>query len=318
MNQGTDILVVDDEENICFILDKLLTDEGYTVTTAPNGEDAFELFLEHNYPLLIIDIRLPGISGLELLTKIREINPDTQAVVITSHASFDYAAEAIRIGAYEFLLKPFDNLELVIVTVARAVEKIKLIEANKALIEKLKHDMSELEEVNKTLKDLSIRDGLTGLFNHRYIKEYLKTELARAKRHEKPFSVLFLDIDKFKSYNDNYGHTQGDQLLREFSIVLKNCMRSSDLAARYGGEEFLLVLPETSKGDAEELAESVLQSVAQHKFLDSGIAITVSIGIATYPNDAIDSLAVIKAADEAMYRAKFSGGNKVAVATAAS
>ncbi len=149
MKQGTEILVVDDEENICFVLDKLLTDEGHAVTTTSTGEEAIELYRKHSYPLLMVDIRLPGMSGLELLEKIKVIDPDTQVVVITSHAQFDYAAKALSSGAYEFLLKPFDNLELVTTTIARAVEKIVIIEGNKALIEKLKHDASELENINK-------------------------------------------------------------------------------------------------------------------------------------------------------------------------
>ncbi len=316
MKQGSEILVVDDEVNICFVLDQLLTDETHTVTTASNGEDAFELYREHNYPLLIVDIRLPGMSGLELMAKIREINPDTQVVVMTSHAQFDYAAEALRSGAYEFLLKPFDNLELVTATITRATEKIEIIEGNKALIEKLKHEKSDLENINNLLMDLSMRDVLTGLFNRRYINEYLKAELARANRHEKIFSVLFLDIDKFKLYNDKYGHVQGDTLLREFSLVLKACMRESDLAARYGGEEFLLVLPETPKAGADELAELIRHQVEQHKSSGLDVTTTVSIGVASYPDDGIDPLDIIKAADGAMYEVKSAGGNKVAVASA--
>lgn len=312
-----DILVVDDEENIRFVLDKLLAGEGYKVTTASTGEEAFELYSEHRYPLLMVDIRLPGMSGLELLEKIKEINPDTQVVVITSHAQFDYAAKALSSGAYELLLKPFDNLELVTATLARAVEKIEIIEGNKALVEQLKHDKSKLEEINKVLLDLSIRDGLTGLFNHRHINEYLKTELARARRHEKSFSVLFLDIDNFKRYNDQYGHIQGNTLLREMSLVLKSCMRDSDLAARYGGEEFVMVLPETPKQSAEKLAGCVLNQIARHSFSGPKVTTTVSIGVATYPSDAIDSTDIIKAADEAMYQAKSAGGNSVVLANAA-
>ncbi len=127
--------------------------------------------------------------------------------------------------------------------------------------------------------------------------------------------MLFLDIDSFKRYNDKYGHAQGDALLREFSIVLKRCMRNSDLAARYGGEEFLLVLPETSKAAAEKLAKFVLQAIEKHKFTGADATITVSIGIATYPDNGIDPLDIIKAADKAMYQVKSAGGNKVAVAS---
>ncbi len=315
MKQGTEILVVDDEENICFVLDKLLTDEGHKVTTTSNGEEAIELYRARNYPLLMVDIRLPGMSGLELLEKIKEINPDAQVVVMTSHAQFDYAAKALSSGAYEFLLKPFDNLELVSVTIARAIEKIEIIEGNKALIEQLKLDKSKLDDINKVLVDLSIIDGLTGLFNHRYINDYLKTELARARRHEKTFSVLFLNIDNFKRYKDQHGHAQGNTLLREFSLALKSCMRDSDLAARYGSEEFVMALPETSKTSAQKLAESILHRLEQHKFSGPDITTTASIGIATYPNDGIDSIDIIRAADEAMYQAKSTGGNKVASAS---
>ena len=233
---------------------------------------------------------------------------------MTGHAQFDYAAKALSSGAYEFLLKPFDNLDLVSATIVRAVEKIKIIDGNKALIEQLRQDKAKLENINKTLLDLSVRDGLTGLLNHRHINECLKTELARARRHEKTFSVLFLDIDNFKRYNDQYGHEQGNTLLREFSLILKKCMRDSDLAARYGGEEFVMVLPETPKASAKKMAESVLHQLEQHKFSGPDVMTTASIGVSTYPDDGIDPIDIIKAADEAMYQAKSAGGHKVALA----
>ncbi len=134
---------------------------------------------------------------------------------------------------------------------------------------------------------------------------------ARSRRNEKLFSLLFIDIDGFKRYNEKYGHPQGNELLREFSRILKICMRDADLAARYGGEEFVLILPETPKSDAKEFAERLRHLVEKHNFAGPSFTITVSIGVVTYLEDAMDPSDMITVADQAMYRAKNSGGNMV-------
>lgn len=316
MKNDLEILVVDDEENVCFVLDQLLSAEGYKVTSAQTGERAMERYSAVHYPLVIVDIRLPGMSGLQLLEQIKQVNPDAQVIVITGHAQFDYAAKALSAGAYELLLKPFDNLDLVTATVARAVEKIGVIEENKELVRRLDEEKAKLTEINQSLAELSIRDGLTGLFNYRHIQACLDTEVARARRHGKSFSVLFIDIDNFKRYNDEYGHADGDLLLRDFAELLSKNMRESDLAARYGGEEFLVLLPETHKGAARTMADEILGKLTQHSLGGRGVNTGASIGIACYPDDGDESAKIVRAADGAMYQAKAAGGNRVVVAGA--
>ncbi len=309
------ILVVDDEESLREVLHEVLTDDGYPVTTAASAEEALTFFTQSHYVLVITDIRMPGMSGIDLLNKIKEINPETQVVIMTSHASLDTALNALRAGAYDYLIKPFEDLELISAVVNRATEKIRLVIENKQLVEKLKSYNNELENVNQVLRELAIRDGLTGLYNHRYFQETLTMEVARARRHQRPFSLIFIDVDYFKKYNDTHGHPLGDQLLHKLGELLRERLRTSDIAARYGGEEFVLLLPETGKEGATILAESIREEVENHPFAgretQPGGKLTASIGVSTFKEDGDDASSVLHQADQALYKAKKSGRNQV-------
>ena len=208
------ILVVDDEESIRSVLSQVLSEDGFTVTEAASGEEALVLFQKQPFDLVITDIVMPGISGIELLEKIRELNSDTQVIIMTSYASLDTAVSALRSGAYDYIFKPFEDIDVISAAARRAAEKIRLIAENKNLIKRLTKKTEALKNANKVLQELAVRDGLTGLFNHRYFQEDLAYELLRAGRYKRTFSLIFLDIDHFKNYNDTHGHTQGDKLLR--------------------------------------------------------------------------------------------------------
>lgn len=315
MGTGTKILVVDDEESLRDILSEVLTDAGHEVSVAANGNDAWAQFSSQPVPLVITDVRMPGMSGLQLLEKIKASHPDTLVIIITSHASLDSALTALRAGAYDYLIKPFEDLDLVTNVVNRAVDKLRLMLENRILVIKLQRYNQELEQVNEVLRDLAIRDSLTGLYNHRYFQEALAIEAARSHRHKRHFSLLFCDVDFFKVYNDTNGHPQGDALLRTLGQLLKSRIRGSDMAARYGGEEFVLLLPETTKENACIVAEDIRTQVEQYPFAGRATqpqgAVTLSVGVATFPEDGNDPQSIIQQADEVLYRAKRGGRNRV-------
>jgi diguanylate cyclase (GGDEF)-like protein len=234
---------------------------------------------------------------------------------MTSNATLDTAITAIQAGAYDYLVKPFDDIALISSVARRAIEKILLTEENKSLIEKLKRKNDELEHVNRTLKELTIRDGLTGLYNHRYFQDNLALEILRSKRYEKIFSLVFLDVDFFKQYNDTHGHLHGDAVLVALSKLLIAGLRKSDIAVRYGGEEFVFLLPEISKENAFVLAETIRGKIAAHHFAGRETQpqgkITVSMGISVVPEDGSEASTLLHHADVALYQAKNGGRNRV-------
>ena len=315
MENKIPILVVDDEASLRGVLSQVLSADGHEVKTAENGEQALEVLRGKPYPLVISDIKMPGISGIELLQEIKKTNPQTEVIIMTSHASLDSAVTALRYGAYDYLVKPFEDIDIVSSVAHRAIEKIQLETQNRKLVSKLKKQNTDLENANKVLKELAIRDGLTALYNHRYFQEALAMELLRARRYSHQFSIIFLDVDDFKQYNDVHGHPAGDQLLRILAQNLSVRLRKSDLIARYGGEEFVALLPETSKEVAIQVAEGMRHFVAHHPFkgrdTQPGGKVTVSIGVATFPIDGKDGSSLLKSADQGLYKAKHSGKNQV-------
>jgi len=183
----------------------------------------------------------------------------------------------------------------------------------------LREKNSALEEANALLHELAIRDGLTGLYNHRYFQDAMITETHRALRHNRTFSLLFMDLDNFKVYNDSHGHPKGDILLRDLSEMVSERLRRSDVLARYGGEEFVVILPETDKRVAAELAEDIRQLIESHPFpgceCQPGGKVTISVGVATFPEDGKAPMTIITAADDALYKAKHAGRNRVCLAS---
>ena len=159
------------------------------------------------------------------------------------------------------------------------------------------------------MRMMSIVDGLTGLYNHRYIMEQLQKEHERAKRHMIPFSVIMLDIDHFKPYNDQFGHLEGNKVLKEVAAIFRRTSRTTDTLGRFGGEEFCIVVPELSKKEAVHFAERLLKEVADHKFPNREI--TLSGGVATYPQDAESTIELLEKADLYLYEAKKAGRNRI-------
>jgi diguanylate cyclase (GGDEF)-like protein len=177
-----------------------------------------------------------------------------------------------------------------------------LATANEALLEK-----------NKQLEELSITDSLTGLYNRSHLMGMLAGEVARSRRHNRAFTLLIMDIDHFKNFNDTYGHLAGDEALRRTGLLLKESIRSCDYAARYGGEEFILILPETGAEAGVEMAERIRNQIAEREMGSDGnpLKVTVSVGVASFPRDGEDSHSLMKRADAALYEAKRKGRNRV-------
>lgn len=315
MEEKIRILVADDEESILSLLSEILTNDGYDVTTVTNGEDALEQFKSNPFQVVFTDIRMPGMNGIDLLRQIRNISQTAQVVVITSHASLDTAVTALREGAYDYMMKPFDDIDIISVVAERALEKYYLIRENKLLIADLKVKNSALKEANSTLNDLAVRDGLTGVYNHRFFQEAFQKELERAQRHGHLLSLLFIDVDKFKDFNDTHGHQRGDQALCSIASILLAGVRNSDVVARYGGEEFVVLLMETGNSGALNFSEKLRHTVEEHLMEGAEgqgqVRVTVSIGVSTYPHNGAKISELIQYADEAMFRAKNGGRNMV-------
>jgi len=227
--------------------------------------------------------------------------------------------KALQAGAYDFLVKPFDEIELISAVVARAAEKIKLAAENQRFVGMLQEKTAQLEALNASLRDLASRDGLTGLYNHRFLRDALERETARGKRHTRQFSLLIVDVDHFKRFNDSFGHLAGDEALLRVADVLRANSRASCVAARYGGEEFVLLVPEVDRPGALIVAERIRAGVRDSAVSDplTGAArpLTVSIGVATFPDDATDANRLIDRADRALYAAKEAGRDRVVLAT---
>ncbi len=309
------ILLVDDDDVLLSVISIQLGKHDFDITTASSGEEALNIFRESSFQLLITDIVMPGMSGIELLKEVKRINPETEVIIITSYASVENTISALRFGAYDYLIKPFKNHELVSVIVNRAAEKIRLTADKKILLDNLMAYKEELEYLNKVLHKRSICDGLTGLYNHQYFQEAGAKELAKSSRYERPLSLIFIDVDYFKEYNDQNGHIAGDDALKKIADLIKRRLRDSDIIARYGGEEFVALLPETTKEQALIIAETLREMIAAYPFPGSEnqpkMTVSVSMGISGYPDDGNDLASLIREADNALYRAKDSGRNTI-------
>lgn len=309
MSSRLRILIIDPDAASRDLLNERLGQAGHEVTLAASGKEALAACKKRPHALVLL--ALASSADRELLGKLKRLAPDCQVIVIGEERA---AVEALRGGASDYLLKPFASWEAIASTIERVIEKIQLSQENRVLAERLRKHGEELEEVNRVLQELAVRDGLTGLYNHRYFYEAIDIEHARARRHDSQYSILFIDLDHFKRFNEQYGHPHGDELLREIAAIFQARLRQSDIAARYGGEEFGLILPETARRGAEVVAENLRLYIGNNQFTETAPGsgkITVSIGLASYPDDGDAPKQLIQAADRALHRAKNAGRNCV-------
>ena len=313
------ILVADDEPAIRSLVGQLLEDEGHTVTLAEDGKDALEKFNRGWHEIVFSDIRMPNMTGIELLGEVMKINENTQFIIMTSHASVENSIAALKQGAFDYIIKPFEELDLVVETTNRAIANLSAIRKQQYLLSTLSRQNVELGDLNKKFREMAIRDGLTGLFNHRHAQDRLTEEYERSKRFKRRFSILFMDVDHFKFFNDNNGHQAGDEVLKTIAQLMTGAIRESDIVARWGGEEFIIIAAETDARQACELAERIRLAVATHAFAHSkrqplGL-VSLSIGVATISNSTRDAQSLVKLADDAVYHAKDHGRNRTVFCT---
>ena len=300
------VLLVDDRRNSYErIVSTLSTEHAVTLEADPN--EALFRAAEGDYELVIVSLGLQNFDGLRLCSQIRSIER-SRGLPILAVAESDNTASLTRgleIGVNDYLLRPIDRNEML----ARVRTQIK----KKRYTERLRDNVQMSIE-------LAITDGLTGLFNRRYMETHLETLVEQAAVRGKPLAALVVDIDYFKAINDGHGHDAGDDVLREFAIRLRKAIRNIDLACRYGGEEFVIVMPETDMAVATTVAERLRRRIAGEPFVVQqgarDIDVTISIGIATLCETADNAAAILKCADQALYRAKRDGRNRVVPAAA--
>ena len=298
------ILIVEDDPKDLKLLKSHLNSSEYTIEFVRNGSNAIETITRQRFDLILLDILLPGMDGFEICRRIKQMDDarDTQVVLITCLSDMENKIRGVELGADDYLIKPIDPREL--------QARVKVLLKKKAYLDSLHAHYA------KALNS-ALLDGLTGLYNHAYLKRFLDLEIKRSQRQGHSTSLLMIDLDNFKQINDSLGHMAGDAILREVARRVKDSIREIDVAARYGGEEFAVVLPYGDSEALRKVGERIRRLIEDCSFLVPGREddqrVTVSVGGAVYPTDATTVEALIETADRMLYKAKRAGKNQVVI-----
>jgi len=311
------ILIIDSEESVRnFLADLIANMEDFTVNVAADPEEALGIFETCMPNVILLDTYLPRQSGFELLRNFKERGGVFEVIIITEKEQMEDALTAIKYGVNDIIFKPFSDINLLERSIRRAVNTVLLKMQNEKFIQQLAQKNHDLELMNQALEKLSNTDDLTGLFNMRYMKEFITKEIDRCSRYGRKFAFIILDLDNIKAVNDVHGHMAGRRIIKEVGYAIQSVMRKTDTAARFGGDEFLIFAYEAGVKDAITIAERVRNRIETIKinFEETILCTTASFGVACYPNHSSDYETLFTAADKAMYRAKSNGKNKVEVA----
>lgn len=294
------ILAVDDDTDNLRLISVALQHEGYRVELAKSGEEAIEKLKKITPDLVLLDINMSGVSGLETLKTIRSREDYINVILVSARSDSGDVVKGLDTGADDYICKPFDPMELL----ARVRAQLRI-----------KDLADRLAKANERLRELVDIDDLTGLYNMRSIYQKIENEIGRAKRYDRALAVVMMDMDNFKEVNDTNDHLFGSFVLSEVGKLIRNNIRGIDFAARYGGDEFLIALSETTLEGAGLFAERLRKVIAGHTFEKDGnsIRLTASIGVAVVQpaQHAIDAKSLVRYADHAMYDAKRTGKNQV-------
>lgn len=315
------VLLVDDQAIVAEAVRRALaTEDGIDFHYCAHADEAMKAAIHTRPTVILQDLVMPGIDGLTLVKSYRA-NPeirDVPIIVMSTKEEPVIKSAAFAAGANDYLVKLPDRIELVARIRYHSRSYVNLLQRDGAH-RALRQSQQQLLEANLELRRLSQSDGLTGLSNRRYLDEYLVAEWRRGAREQSELSMLMIDVDNFKLYNDTYGHVAGDEVLKRIASTVENCLsRPADLAARFGGEEFAVVLPRTSIIGVRLLAETIRREVEAlrlpHANSSTSEYVTISIGgAATVPAPEVATTSLIEAADLALYRSKRDGKNRIVV-----
>jgi diguanylate cyclase (GGDEF)-like protein len=295
------ILIVDDDPSARQALCELVESLGFTVCAFSNWKSALLEIRRSRYDLVMTDLFLDGMSGIDVVRELKTVSPNTAVIVVTPRATVQTAIESIREGAYDYLTMPFTAGTLE-VSINRALEYKRLLRESRE---------------KELYKKLATQDGLTKLNNYTFFRQFLGMEVEKSVRYNYQVTLLMIDVDELKAYNDSQGHMEGNRALLKIGEILKGFVRKADVAARYGGDEFALIFSHTPKDQGLVVAERLRRLVEQAPFKGEETlpakSLTISVGLATCPDDARGPEELISCADQALYEAKSKGKNKVCV-----
>ncbi|GAL18284.1 response regulator [Vibrio maritimus] len=304
------ILLVDDAQLERMQLQIRLKQLGHEVEVAASGREALALYPTFDPELVLLDISMPEMDGFEVAAEIRQrYKADWIPIIfLSSHDEPEMIAKAIDAGGDDYLVKPVNKIVL--------QSKLIAMQRIAHMRRELKQASSQLEEANRALQHQANEDGLTKLFNRRYMDDKLTELIQWHGRHQMPLSVILMDVDHFKAYNDNYGHTEGDQCLINIAQFLDVMfIRSGEYVGRYGGEEFVILLSKSDVHEAEENAARVKDGIVSlnipHEFSQTSDRVTLSLGVySTIPSGNESLSELYESADKLLYQAKRSGRNR--------
>jgi diguanylate cyclase (GGDEF)-like protein len=303
-SHGSTIVVAEDDRITRELLVGMLREQGYVVEAVTDGQLAVERVARGGVDLVLLDILMPRLSGLEACRLLKGMTSDSFLPVVLVTVKTDSASrvEGLKIGADDYVCKPFDKDELT----ARVEAMLRI---------KRLHD--HVVEARARLEQLSLHDDLTGLYNYRYLHTRLSEEFKRAERYHDPLACLVVDIDRLQAHNDAGGRELGDRVVRFVAETIRRSVREVDVVARFGGDEFLVVLPSTHFAGSVTVAERIFQDTNQRIAFGeqrSPLPVTLSLGVALFPSrDVRTKDALLRGADAALHAAKRDGGNRICV-----
>ncbi|HEY3330476.1 MAG TPA: diguanylate cyclase [Capsulimonadaceae bacterium] len=314
------ILIVDDEPLNCELLESYIELLGHESVVACNGEEAMEM-LDASIDIVLLDVNMPGMTGFDVVRKIRTSTEywDLPVIMVTALNAKEDRLRAAQAGANDFIAKPVDQVELNVrmtslLEMKLAQDQVKLYQAN--LEKMVETRTAELKAANTKLEAMSTTDPVTGMPNHRLINRLIDVEVDRSDKFHREFSILYIDLDDFRTVNNELGHELGDNAIADFARFVRAEVRTMDTVGRWGGDEIYVILPEVGRQAAFETAERMRSHATRHLFDMGGATthLTCSVGVATYPHDGIARSHMVESAERALCAAKQLGRNQVRAA----